>query len=320
MAAIRPASGVLDEAIDWMVHLRSGEADAADIERHRGWCAADVQNAAAWTQVQGAVQGAVMPLLDAGAGSRAAARSVLERPPRRRAMGAALGFGAVALTAAWTARHRWPAAGLLADLRTGTGERRNVTLADGSRLQLNAGSAVDVDFRSDRRVLRLRAGELIVQVAPEAQRPFSVLTAEGEVQALGTRFLVRQESGRTLAMVLQHSVAVRTMNRDSLTLQAGQAAYFSNDQVDVVRLDLQGAAGWERGMLVANDQPLSEVIDALRPYRAGFIRLSPQAGNLRVLGAFPLDDSEQVLESLAQTLPIRLTHYGGWLVTVELRS
>lgn len=320
MATTRPVPGVLDQAIDWMVHLRSGEADAEDIERHRRWCAAETQNAAAWRQVQGAVEGAVMPLVNASSGHRAAARSVLERPPRRRVLGTALGLGAVTLTAAWAAGQRWPAAALLTDLRTGIGERREVTLADGSRLQLNAASAVDVDFRSDRRVLRLRSGELIVQVAPEARRPFTVLTAEGEVRALGTRFLVRQDTGRTLAMVLQHSVAVRTASGDSRTLKAGEAAYFSGVRVGEARQDLQGAAGWERGMLVANDQPLNEVIDALRPYRAGFIRLSPLAGSLRVLGAFPLDDTEQVLASLAQTLPIRLTHYGGWFVTVDLRS
>ena len=73
-------------------------------------------------------------------------------------------------------------------------------------------------------------------------------------------------------------------------------------------------------MLVARDQSLDQVVDALRPYRAGFMRISPAAGRLRVLGAFPLDDPDRVLESLAQTLPIRLTRYGGWLVSIDLRA
>jgi transmembrane sensor len=67
-------------------------------------------------------------------------------------------------------------------------------------------------------------------------------------------------------------------------------------------------------------QPLSEVVQALRPYRHGFIRISPAAARLQVLGAFPLDDSDRVLDALEQTLPIRVTRHGGWLVSIEAAS
>ncbi|MNF09808.1 fec operon regulator FecR [compost metagenome] len=55
---------------------------------------------------------------------------------------------------------------------------------------------------------------------------------------------------------------------------------------------------------------LGEVIDALRPYRDGVLRISEAAAKLRVFGVFPLDDSERSLQSLAQVLPITLSRYG----------
>jgi hypothetical protein len=76
---------------------------------------------------------------------------------------------------------------------TASGQRRSFTLDDGSRLGLNSHSAVDLLFDADQRLLVLRRGELLIQVAPDPHRPLRVRTAQGQVQALGTRFLVSQE-------------------------------------------------------------------------------------------------------------------------------
>ncbi|MNT77877.1 fec operon regulator FecR [compost metagenome] len=73
-------------------------------------------------------------------------------------------------------------------------------------------------------------------------------------------------------------------------------------------------------MLVVHDEPLGAVVDALRPYRRGFIRITPAAARLRVLGAFPLDDTDRTLESLRQTLPIEVSAPGGWMVNIDLRA
>ena len=309
----------LEAAIDWMVLLRSGEASAHDRERHRAWCAADPRHASAWAQVSGAVQGAMDPLRAAQTASSAqgaALQTALLRP-RRRAVRGLLALAGVAVGAGWLLQRQGTLPALLADLRTGTGERRSLTLADGSRLVLNARSAVDVDFTSAERRLRLREGEVIASVAPDAARPFVVASAEGTVRALGTRFLVRQEAGRSFAAVLEHSVRVRTLGGDESTVQAGGAVWFDAARITLAPVAAANATAWERGMLVADDRPLGEVVQALRAYRGGFIRITPDAAALRVLGAFPLDDPERVLQSLAQTLPIRVTRYGAWLVLIE---
>jgi transmembrane sensor len=83
---------------------------------------------------------------------------------------------------------------------------------------------------------------------------------------------------------------------------------------------LADAAAWHDGMLVVHDEPLGAVVDALRPYRRGIIRITPEAARLRVLGAFPLDDIPRTLESLRQTLPISISAVGGWFVSIDLRD
>src|SRR5690606_11580505 len=85
-------------------------------------------------------------------------------------------------------------AGWTADYRTATGEQRRSVLADGTQLQLNTASAVDVAYDANSRRLVLREGEILITTAPDpAGRPFFVQTPQGIVQALGTRFSVRSD-------------------------------------------------------------------------------------------------------------------------------
>lgn len=310
----------LNAAIDWMVLLRSGEATADDRARHRRWHDADPRHAQAWARVSGAVERSVSPLRSLADAPAVAARGALMRPARRRVLGTGLAAVGTLLVGGWLVQRQWPVGELLADVRTGVGERRRLVLDDGSALLLNACSAVDLRFDGTRRLVQLHAGELNVQVAPDPGRPFLVRSAQGEVQALGTRFVVRQEEDCTFAAVLEHSVRLRTAAGDERVLQHGQAARFDAAQVRPTEAVDSGVADWQRGLLSVNDRLLAEVVEALRAYRHGFIRVSPKAAQLRVLGAFPLDEPDRALDSLAQTLPLRVTRYGDWLVTIDLRT
>jgi transmembrane sensor len=169
--------------------------------------------------------------------------------------------------------------------------------------------------------VRLRAGALLASVAPAGPgRPFVVESAQGTVQALGTRFMVRQqEDGHTLVHVLAHSVRIGTRHGQEHTLQAGESARFSTNAI-VRQAAVQAPAAWVDGLLDVRDQPLSEVIDALRPYLPGPIRVSPEAARLRIFGVFPLDRPEQVLQDLVDTHPVSVRHWGSWLTLVDVRQ
>ncbi|MNR84407.1 fec operon regulator FecR [compost metagenome] len=328
MAVLTPGSNAIamDAAIEWMVLFRSGEAAESDQQRFAGWLAADQQHASAWAKVSGALDASFAPI-----------RAVNQRVPghgaltgqvmlqasskqtnlsRRKLLTGCLTLGAVAAAATYTSRNGTMQA-MVADLSTGTGERRTFDLPDGSSVMLNACSSVDVHFDGRLRMLRLHRGELIANVHADSARPFLVQTDCGTVRALGTRFLVRQDGARSFAMVLEHTVEVTALSRQTRVLREGEAVWFDRDTVEAQQTGLSGKAAWMDGMLSVHDEPLADVIAAIRPYRAGFIWLSPAAAQLRVLGAFPLDDTDRLLESLAQTLPIRVRQYSRWLVLVD---
>ncbi|HZX16845.1 MAG TPA: FecR family protein [Pseudomonas sp.] len=307
-----------EEAIGWMVRLRAATPDAQLQAGFDAWMVSDPAHAAAWKRLQQGLGGHYETLRGFERRAPGQAREVLLRPDtsRREVLRGLVGLGLFG-GGLWLAGRSQPGQALLADLHTGTGERRAYSLADGSQLNLNAGSAVDLDFTARQRLLRLRHGELVVQVAPDPTRPFIVRSAQGDVRALGTRFLVRQEEQATRVLVLEHSVRLTLANGTTQELQEGQAALLHARHIALLGRAEQHRADWLQGQLSVLDEPLEAVIEALRPYRAGLIRVAPAARGLRVQGVYPLDNPERVLTALGETLPIRISHFGPWLTLID---
>jgi transmembrane sensor len=59
-------------------------------------------------------------------------------------------------------------------------------------------------------------------------------------------------------------------------------------------------------MLVVNDMPLPDFLAELSRYRTGLLRCAPNAAGLRVSGAYPLADTDRVLNTLTRALPVQL--------------
>lgn len=324
---------VLEQAIDWMVCLDSERATAGDRQRFAQWLAASPAHASAWEHLQARVQRAdvqpaIAQLRGGGSAAQAGMHALAAPVPtaaRRRALHGGLAGLLLSVGAGWLLHRQTPLATLSADLRTGTRERARHALPDGSTLTLDARSAVDILFSDTQRLVRLRAGAVIVAVAPwqgadGALRPFVVQSAQGSVQALGTRYMVRQEDQRTLVHVMEHSVRITTLSGRRHTLQEGATAYFSASEVTPVDASPLAPAAWEGGVIQVRDQPLGTVIDALRPYQPGLIRVSAAAAQLRVFGRFSLDRPDQVLQDLVDTLPITVKHWSDWLTLIDIKA
>ncbi len=319
-AAPDVADGVAAQAIAWAVQMRSGAVTAAECAAFEAWRQRDPRHAAAAEKLERAL-GPLQTLPEGLAPRQAMRRSLLAQPARRSALRNSLGVAFVGIGGGllW-ANDRRPLSALGADFVTGTAQRRVVVLADGSRLWLNARSVVNQDFDGSMRRLQLRAGELIVDVAKDsAARAFIVQTAQGSVRALGTRFLVRQQEGSSLVAVLHSAVRIAPADGDALTLTQGQSARFTARGASRETLSPLTASAWEDGFVEVHDRPLQDVVDALRPYRSGLLRVSPQAARLRVTGSFSLDDSERTLAALAAVLPITVHRRTGWWVGIDLR-
>lgn len=330
---------VTEQAIDWLVRLDSGHGNDNDRRAFAQWLAAAPAHAAAWATLQQRLNQRIAPALTqlqtdghATTGVRALSTPPPDHRTRRRALlgGATVALlGATGGSALWADR-RAPLVAWSADLHTGTAERRRFVLDDGSDLLLNARSAADLHFSPTQRLVRLRAGALIVQVAPDAQRPFVVQSAQGSVRALGTRFMVRQDEGRTLVSVLEHSVRLAPRQDDAridpiehiehIDLAEGRSAWMQAGRVQDVSTARIDPSAWSTGVLEVHDQPLADVLDALRPYTPAILRASPEAARVGVYGVYPLDRPMEVLQALVDTLPLRVRRWGDWVVYVDVRG
>jgi len=226
--------------------------------------------------------------------------------PRRRWIAPALA-ASLALVVVGTAQD-WPTR-LRADAMTATGERRDVTLDDGSTVQLNTASAITIDYRGDQRVIHLLKGEAAFTVAADRARPFTVEAGEGTTTALGTRFIVRRDSADTEVAVTEHRVRVAWpigAASSRVDLGEGQATrYGPSGIVHPQAVDAGAIASWTRGRLVFVDRPLGEVVAELNRYHPGYIRvMGDDLAQRRVSGVFRTDDPMAALDTLQRLLGI----------------
>lgn len=315
MAGGRPLSeAVADQAADWLTLLMSDEAGPEDQARCQAWRQAHPDHERAWRHIE-AVTGrlqAMAPQAAYQALSPYAGRARGEGPAARRKALRLLLWGGVATGSGLLASRSDTARQYVADHRSGKGEQRAITLADATRITLNTASAIDVRFDAQRRLVRLVAGEILVATghAGDGQadaRPFFVQTGEGLIQALGTRFTVRQwPDGRTSVAVLQDRVEIAPDLGRRQLLQAGQRATFTRGAVQDSGALQERDAAWTRGQIVADQMRLQDFADELARYRPGWIRCSPEVAGLRLSGVFPLDDTDRILSALPSVLPVQV--------------
>ena len=208
-----------------------------------------------------------------------------------------------------------------ADYSTNTGEQRELTLDDGTALTLNTASAINVRFDGQRRLVRLVAGEALIVTGHAAAdpRPFVVETAEGFVGALGTRFTVRQQDDRTQVAVLQSAVEIAPHDAADRkrVLRAGERTSFTRDAIEAPQATDAQATAWANGQIVADDMRLGDFVAELGRYRPGIVRCAPEVADLRFSGVFPLQDTDRILATLPNVLPVQVKLRTRYWATVE---
>jgi transmembrane sensor len=209
----------------------------------------------------------------------------------------------------------------LADQRTATGEQRSLRLSDGTLINLNTHSAVDVRFDEKQRLVVLQEGEILVETGHGDARPFIVETREGSMRALGTRFLVKREEEGTRLSVLQSAVAAHPQSTpDELILREGQQMLIRNNGLGPITALNLGADAWTRGMLVVDNVRLEDLIQEIGRYRPGHLGVAPEVADLRITGSFPLRDTDLALSALLPTLPVQIEQHTQWWVTVAAKT
>lgn len=322
-----PSHEAMEQAATWFSLLQSGQATDADRTRWQAWLTSSPESQAAWAFVERVSQ-RFAPLQSAPAPRLAAdaLQTANQRFSRRRTL--LLGVAAMAGSGSLLGWAVWRQAGWVdpllahfADHHTATGERRNLVLADGTQVWLASASAFDQDYRADLRRLRLRSGEILIQTAADTGRPFVVDTAHGRLRALGTRFNVRlDEAGGTQLAVYEGAVEITLAHGgQSTVVAAGQQVRFTADRWDDTTAADPAREAWSRGILLAQDMSLAQVVAELARYRRGHIAVAPEVAGLTVLGSYPLDDFNGTLTMLQQALPILVRQPLPWWTTIEAR-
>ena len=297
-------------AAQWLALLESGSAneqDRANLQRWRDSCVSHEQ---AWQKAQALRQRfASLP--------SALALKSLDRPEPGRRVVLKRALSAVALVpGAWLISRQLPLDVWRADLHTATGERKQLQLADGSSLQLNTASAVDVDLQSRR--LKLIEGELSLKV-PSAS-PLTIQSKFGQIIVSQSEVCVRQEARGCRVSVYSGAVQLQPLQGPVLALRGGQQVSLQAAGVGPISPFDVLAPGWREGVLMAKNQPLGDFLRELGNYRPGVLRWEPELEALRVTGSFRLDDTDRVLALLAASLPLEVHSRTRYWVTLLPRK
>lgn len=310
---------IIGEAADWLVQLHSGTATPADHQAIAQWRKRSAEHAQAWLRAE-ALLGefrSVPPNVALQTLQRAARKDGLSRRQTLTRLGLLLMAGPLGLAAQQMPWQQWSA-----DQRTAVGEQKHVQLPDGSELLLNTQSAVNIAFSQQERRIRLLDGEVLVTTAKDATaRPFIVETPQAIARALGTRFCVRTFDSRSQVSVLEGQVQVTPLRlaQDTL-LNAGERLTVRADRLDPVERFDTSALAWDKGMLLANNMRLDELLGELSRYRPGVLRWHPDVAGLRVSGAFSLGDTDASLRLLSDTLPLKINSLTRYWMSVEPRA
>jgi len=301
-------------AIDWFVRLRAPDATSEDRDRHADWLAEDASHRAAqaaveeeWRNLDGLSDWAKTELQ----------RLEVTQLPRKRirlrywllgfsmASAAALALFLLlpALAPSITQEH----------FATASGEQRRVMLEDGSRMHLNSSTAVDIRFSVAEREVRLIEGEGLFDVAHDPDRPFVVEFSGGRVVAVGTRFSVYFVANKLAVTVLEGKVVVipetkRPPERPEpeLLLEPNQQAHIDLTRAikEVKTVDATRLTAWDKGLLVFDNTPLTEVAAEISRYVGGEIRLAAGVPDYAVTGTIKIRDMETMLRILSEVAPV----------------
>ncbi|SEG86128.1 FecR domain-containing protein [Marinobacterium lutimaris] len=330
MPSTEPSNAALEQAAYWYAKLRDDSATPAQHEAWLQWLDTAAEHRTAWSYVE-QVCGRFAPLSQTP-NPRLTSRKLQEANSRllqrRRVLTASASVVALGVLAGLGSKQGLLPASISksitesisawgADCSTAIGEQREWILDDGTRLWLNTDSAANIHYDADIRRIQLLSGEIFIETAKDPGRSLVVDTAQGRLRALGTVFNVRQLDSKILLSVIEGAVEIQpgTSSIKSI-VNAGQQQSFNREVVEAaVATDATGA--WTRGVLVAHNMPLKQLVDELRRYQQGHIGVADEVSDLRVYGQFPVQDSDRVLQMLTTVLPVRIHRTLPWWVCIE---
>lgn len=309
-----------DQALDWLLRIQQAPHDAQLRAELAQWCASDVANAEAYGKAERVwrLTGQLAPATVEQWPEQPVVVNVVPLPKRKATrrwwLGAAVAACLlIAVAPSLSLR-------LQADYRTAQGETRDVTLADGSVVQMDSDTAIAVDYSGNHRDVKLLAGQAFFEVKPDKTKPFHVRADALKVTVTGTAFNVELRPGRVGVDVQHGSVRVEDAADAhvlSSALTAGERLRYVDGIVQVKTFVPSQAAAWRQGQLIADDQRVAELVQELAQYLPGKVLLRDDVlGDKRVTGVYDLRKPEAALRAVIRPHGGEVRSYGPWLLIV----
>jgi transmembrane sensor len=203
---------------------------------------------------------------------------------------------------------------------TPAGQTRQIILADGTHIQLNADSKITVSLGRDARRVQMADAEAVFDVAHDPSRPFLISVGDRQVRVVGTEFNLRHRADVVDLTVRRGVVEVRpadALQAQPVRVSVGQElTHMSGQEGQVIKTSsLDQAFAWTNGQLIYRDQPISDVAsDLSRRFGAPVRTADPETAALRFSGVLVTDNEPAVLRRLEAYAPVRAQHVGDTVV------
>lgn len=298
-----------EAAAGWHARLQAPDAAVGDWEAFTQWLEADPANRIAFDEVEllsaeiednkGRLRALVRP----------ATADVIALSSTRRNWARALAAIAAVMLAIAGIQQYLATRPMTQVYATGAGERRTITLADGSAVTLNAMTRISSRIGGGERQLALEGGEALFEVAHDENRPFVVSVAGQEVRDVGTVFNVLSRPDGMAVTVVEGMVDVGSPDdgpQGRTRLPKGKRLVYDRaaDQAVVSTVNTANATAWRSGRLVYDDAPLPEVAADIGRYLGRPVAIKGKASHLRFTGVLILGKEADMLRNLEALVPV----------------
>ncbi len=189
---------------------------------------------------------------------------------------------------------------------TAAQEVRQLTLADGSQLVLNADTVLEVTMDQSARAVHMIRGEAVYNVAHEAHRSFTVYAAGNTIRDIGTRFDVNLGDAQADVTVIEGQVNV-TRQEQIAILGLGDQLSAGADIWRRRSIDPVVATGWTQGKFMFRGTPLGEAVVQVNRYGPGHLVITdPSLQELPISGDFSIGQTESLVRALQSAFQIRV--------------
>jgi transmembrane sensor len=179
-----------------------------------------------------------------------------------------------------------------------------VQLLDGSTVELNARSTIQVRLTAEQRTVTLLEGQALFRVAKDKQRPFVVRAGDAQVRAVGTEFDVYKKQAATVVTVVEGRVEtyddLNSPGTAAIVLSAGeQLTVLPHVVSKPTRTDTAVATAWVQKRLIFEETPLSDVAEEFNRYNRRPLTIDGgELGSLKISGVYSSTDPASLINFL----------------------